>query len=418
MWSAVAAERLGIIRKQRARRRGCRKTLTTLERMERYGNTGQYFNWYDHRTGAKLLDVRRTTRTSTRWLSSVDNGWLAVGLKIVENSVPQLRKRAGALYDAMDLGFYYRPDVNRVLFHYQPGRPPTRRRAATTRSSASSGSSTTSASRAGSCRRRRTSAAGARSRTPATGPGQETKPVGGVTRTYFGVDVFEGAYPYAGMRVVPSLGREHVRGADAGAVRARGEVGAAQLGHQPPAHRPGADLPRPEARPATATGASRRRTCPRAATASTASTAIGMDPNGGPSNEDNTLSTTASRAARAATREARPAAVGVHERRRHAARLVPRAALRAARGAATTSRGSRATSPASTRKWGFRDSVNVQTGRVSERLPVARPGDDHGRARQRARRRRAARAFADRDLERTVRPVIGIERVPGGTLTR
>ena len=28
--------------------------MTTLERMERYGNTGQYFNWYDHRTGAKL----------------------------------------------------------------------------------------------------------------------------------------------------------------------------------------------------------------------------------------------------------------------------------------------------------------------------------------------------------------------------
>ena len=54
------------------------------------------------------------------WLSSVDNGWLAVGLRIVENSVPQLRKRAGALYDAMDWGFYYRPDVNRVLFHYQP----------------------------------------------------------------------------------------------------------------------------------------------------------------------------------------------------------------------------------------------------------------------------------------------------------
>ena len=53
-------------------------------------------------------------------LSSVDNGWLAVGLKIVANSVPQLRRRAGALYDAMDFGFYYRPDVNRVLFHYLP----------------------------------------------------------------------------------------------------------------------------------------------------------------------------------------------------------------------------------------------------------------------------------------------------------
>ena len=29
----------------------------------------------------------------------------------------------GALYDAMNFGFYYRPDVNRVLFHYRPDDP-------------------------------------------------------------------------------------------------------------------------------------------------------------------------------------------------------------------------------------------------------------------------------------------------------
>src|SRR5204862_7843651 len=34
---------------------------------------------------------------------------------------------------------------------------------------------------------------------------QETRPVG-VTRTYYGVNVFEGAYPYAGMLVTPSWG--------------------------------------------------------------------------------------------------------------------------------------------------------------------------------------------------------------------
>ena len=53
MWSAVAAERLGLI-KQRELVARLSKTLTTLERMERYGDTGQYYNWYDHRTGAKL----------------------------------------------------------------------------------------------------------------------------------------------------------------------------------------------------------------------------------------------------------------------------------------------------------------------------------------------------------------------------
>ena len=41
-------------------------------------------------------------------------------------------------------------------------------------------------------------------------------------------------------------------------------------------------------------------------------------------------------------------------------------------------------------KWGFADSVNVDTLSRLARVPVARPGDDHGRARQRARPRRAA----------------------------
>ena len=42
-------------------------------------------------------------------------------------------------------------------------------------------------------------------------------------------------------------------------------------------------------------------------------------------------------------------------------------------------------------KWGFYDAVNVDTGQALGLVPVARPGDDHGRARQRARPRRAAR---------------------------
>ena len=47
--------------------------------------------------------------------------------------------------------------------------------------------------------------AGARSPTPATTASRRRKPVG-TTSTYFGVDVFEGAYQYTGMRLVPSWG--------------------------------------------------------------------------------------------------------------------------------------------------------------------------------------------------------------------
>ena len=101
-------------------------------------------------------------------LSSVDNGWLAVGLKIVENSVAaaaHARRRA------------LRRDGLRLLLPAgrQPralplpaGRP---RRLAVLlrhRRQRESRSSTTSASGAGSCRRRSTTGAGAPSRTPAT----------------------------------------------------------------------------------------------------------------------------------------------------------------------------------------------------------------------------------------------------------
>src|SRR3954451_1320732 len=123
MWSAVAARRLGITSRRTLARRLSR-TLTTLEHMERYANTGQYYNWYDHRTGAKLTDwPPKHDPNFHPILSSVDNGWLAVGLKIVRDSVPRLARRAGALYDAMDFGFYYRPNVNRVLFHFRPDDP-------------------------------------------------------------------------------------------------------------------------------------------------------------------------------------------------------------------------------------------------------------------------------------------------------
>src|SRR3954451_4679000 len=44
LWSAVAAERLGIISHDELVTRLSR-TLTTLAHMERYKSTGQYYNW-------------------------------------------------------------------------------------------------------------------------------------------------------------------------------------------------------------------------------------------------------------------------------------------------------------------------------------------------------------------------------------
>jgi hypothetical protein len=53
MWSAVAAQRLGLISRRELVAR-LSQSLTPPDRMDRRWETGQFFNWYDRRAGAKL----------------------------------------------------------------------------------------------------------------------------------------------------------------------------------------------------------------------------------------------------------------------------------------------------------------------------------------------------------------------------
>jgi hypothetical protein len=95
MWSALVAERLGLIgHAETVARLGT--TIGTLERMERFQPGGRFYNWYDHHTGAKLTTWPPTGEPLTPILSSVDNGWLATGLRVVQRSVPELAARGGA----------------------------------------------------------------------------------------------------------------------------------------------------------------------------------------------------------------------------------------------------------------------------------------------------------------------------------
>ena len=89
---------------------------------------------------------------------------------------------------------------------------------------------------------------------------------------------------------------------------------------------------------------------------------IGHGPDGTPSNEDRTLVDNGFAGCRAAGR-AQPAAVRVHERRRHAARRVPRRCATRPKPALRNLSGSQRDFPGIYAKWGFRDSVNVQTRR-------------------------------------------------------
>jgi hypothetical protein len=199
MWSAVAAERLRLISHRELVARLSR-TLTTLAGMERY--RGLYYNWYDAHTGAKLTVWPPSGEPLTPIVSSVDDAWLATGLKVAA-TVPELSGRAGALYDAMDFGFFYVPASNRVMFDYTP----------------SSGRVNCCYDTASSESRMVDYIGIAKGELPdreyfgrwrsfpdtCDWSWQETKPLG-FSRTYFGVSVFEGAYPYAGTRVMPSWG--------------------------------------------------------------------------------------------------------------------------------------------------------------------------------------------------------------------
>jgi hypothetical protein len=202
LWSTVVAEQLGIIDHEEAVQR-VEQTISTLETMERHGPSGQFYNWYDHTSGAKLTVWPSSGDPLTPILSSVDNGWLATGLKIIGSAVPEVSDRAMAIYESMDFGFYYRPDVNRILFHYAPD----------TGAAPCCYDTIVSESRIASY------IGIAKGELPPkeyfgawrTFPGtcdwswHETQPIG-FNATYLGVNVFEGAYPYEDFLVVPGWG--------------------------------------------------------------------------------------------------------------------------------------------------------------------------------------------------------------------
>jgi hypothetical protein len=110
LWSAVAARELGIISRDEARSR-IAATLAGLARLARHPASGMYYNWYDPRTGEVLRAWPGSGSAVHPFLSSVDNGWLATGLLVVEGAVPELRSQARALRTPMDFGFYYDPQA-------------------------------------------------------------------------------------------------------------------------------------------------------------------------------------------------------------------------------------------------------------------------------------------------------------------
>lgn len=213
LWSTIAARDLGLISPAQARAR-IDRTLTTVASLERHERSGQFYNWYDPDTG-ETLTVWPVDRSRVyRFLSSVDNGWLAAALIMVGNAVPELAAKAEAIESEMDFGFYYDPSVGLLRGGAWTEPPPN--------CSVPSGDVYYTCHHYGSLNTepRIASYIGiARGQVPATHyykmwrtfpptcdwGWQEMRPEG-VTRSYLGVDVYEGHYTYRGMDIVPSWG--------------------------------------------------------------------------------------------------------------------------------------------------------------------------------------------------------------------
>ena len=105
LWSTMAAEDLKIIgTAESADRMG--RTLTSLVKLER--SHGFFYNWYDPRDGSPLK-VWPGGGPVRPFLSTVDNGWLAVSLMMVSNARPAFREVAEGLLAPMNFGFFYDP---------------------------------------------------------------------------------------------------------------------------------------------------------------------------------------------------------------------------------------------------------------------------------------------------------------------
>ena len=219
LWSSLAARDMGIIKPREARAR-IAKTLETLSRMERHDDSGIYYNWYDPATGQKLTVWPVDGGTVYPFLSSVDNGWLASALIMAGDAVPRLRAEAGRIFQDMDLGFFHDPGAGLLRGGFWVDPPPDcsvldnyRERGADVYYTCHHYGALNTEPRIASY------IAIAYNGVPATHyfkmwrtlpqtcdwGWHEMKPEG-VTRTYLGVEVFEGHYTYRGMDIVPSWG--------------------------------------------------------------------------------------------------------------------------------------------------------------------------------------------------------------------
>jgi hypothetical protein len=118
LWAVVAAHDLGLIGRREADSR-VSATLDEVQHLQR--GHGFMYQWYDTTTGKVIPNPGLPactkvggTNDNCSFLSAVDNGWLASGLVVVRQALPELKDLASSLLAQMDFSIFYdnRPQTN------------------------------------------------------------------------------------------------------------------------------------------------------------------------------------------------------------------------------------------------------------------------------------------------------------------
>ncbi len=104
LMSTISAEEMGLITKEEAINK-ITTTVHTLEEMKTWN--GLYYNWYYTDDGSLMTDWGQ-------FISTVDNGWLSAGLIVTGQAYPELYPRVNKIVKAMDYSTLYDPEVGQM----------------------------------------------------------------------------------------------------------------------------------------------------------------------------------------------------------------------------------------------------------------------------------------------------------------
>lgn len=108
MMSTVSAEQMGIITRNDAVKR-LQVSIDTLEKLDKWN--GLYYNWYYTKDGSLKKDWGQ-------FISQVDNGWLSAGLMVVGQAYKELNGQTSTLVENMDYSTLYDAEVGQFRGGY------------------------------------------------------------------------------------------------------------------------------------------------------------------------------------------------------------------------------------------------------------------------------------------------------------